>query len=157
MSEITWKSKHFSLLLQTELKPGSAAALQAAVPGLTDELVEEMKVSPLRQFDPSIIQEPTVYRLYEVRIFISVAALLHLHPGWRRLLPSLLLTVELTKACFLLRLSCYMASPSRPLLTRCASQQAMHLCMFVAVHFYTSKSMPNRFKSSCRLTMHCFS
>ncbi|CAL8470288.1 g9830 [Coccomyxa elongata] len=50
---------------QTELKPGSAAALQAAVPGLTDELVEEMKVSPLRQFDPSIIQEPTVYRLYE--------------------------------------------------------------------------------------------
>jgi cyanate lyase len=53
-------------MLQTELKPATASALQAAVPGLTDELLEEMKVSPLRQFDPSIIQEPTVYRLYEV-------------------------------------------------------------------------------------------
>ncbi len=53
---------------QTELKPGTAAALQKAVPGLTDELIEEMKVSPLRQFDPNLIQEPLVYRLYEVSI-----------------------------------------------------------------------------------------
>jgi hypothetical protein len=51
---------------QTELKSGTAEALQKAVPGLSDELIEEMKVSPLRQFDPNLIQDPLVYRLYEV-------------------------------------------------------------------------------------------
>ncbi len=40
--------------------------LQKAVPGLTDELISQMTVSPLRQFDPQLIQEPLVYRLYEV-------------------------------------------------------------------------------------------
>lgn len=51
---------------QTELKPTTAPVLQKAVPALTDELLEEMQVSPLRQFDPNLIQEPLVYRLYEV-------------------------------------------------------------------------------------------
>lgn len=52
--------------MQTELKEETAEALQKAVPGLTDDLIEAMKVSPLRQYDPTIIQEPLVYRLYEV-------------------------------------------------------------------------------------------
>lgn len=58
--------------MQTELKPETAKALQAAVPGLTDDLLQEMMVSPLRQFDTTIVQEPLVYRLYEV-----IYALLH--------------------------------------------------------------------------------
>ncbi len=66
MSSRLNRSYQVIVLPQTELKPATAAPLQSAVPGLTDELIEEMKVSPLRQFDPSIIQEPTVYRLYEV-------------------------------------------------------------------------------------------
>ncbi len=52
--------------MQTELKAETAAALQAAVQGLTDDMIEEMKVSPLRQFEPTIVQDPLVYRLYEV-------------------------------------------------------------------------------------------
>ena len=36
------------------------------MPGLTDDLIGQMKVSPLRQFDPQLIQDPLVYRLYEV-------------------------------------------------------------------------------------------
>ncbi|CAL5218405.1 g81 [Coccomyxa viridis] len=50
---------------QAELKKTTAPALQKAVPGLTDELISQMTVSPLRQFDPQLIQEPLVYRLYE--------------------------------------------------------------------------------------------
>ena len=53
-------------VMQTELKPETSKALQAAVPGLTDDLLQEMMVSPLRQFDTTIVQEPLVYRLYEV-------------------------------------------------------------------------------------------
>ncbi len=53
--------------MQAELKKTTAPALQKAVPGLTDELISQMTVSPLRQFDPQLIQEPLVYRLYEVR------------------------------------------------------------------------------------------
>jgi cyanate lyase len=52
--------------VQAELKEATALLLQKAVPGLTDDLVARMKVSPLRQFDPQLIQEPLVYRLYEV-------------------------------------------------------------------------------------------
>ena len=36
------------------------------MPGLTNDLIAQMKVSPLRQFDPQLIQDPLVYRLYEV-------------------------------------------------------------------------------------------
>ncbi len=53
-------------LVQAELKEATAPLLQKAVPGLTDDLIARMKVSPLRQFDPQLIQEPLVYRLYEV-------------------------------------------------------------------------------------------
>lgn len=50
---------------QAELKEATAPLLQKAVPGLTDDLIARMKVSPLRQFDPQLIQDPLVYRLYE--------------------------------------------------------------------------------------------
>ena len=52
--------------MQAELKKNTAPLLQKAVPGLTDELLKQMMVSPLRQFDPQLIQDPLVYRLYEV-------------------------------------------------------------------------------------------
>ena len=52
--------------MQAELKEATAPLLQKAVPGLTDDLIARMKVSPLRQFDPQLIQDPLVYRLYEV-------------------------------------------------------------------------------------------
>ena len=52
--------------VQAELKEATAPLLQKVVPGLTDDLAARMKVSPLRQFDPQLIQDPLVYRLYEV-------------------------------------------------------------------------------------------
>jgi hypothetical protein len=45
--------------------------LKSAVPGLTDELIAGASKSPLRQFDPELIQEPLVYRFYEVRLFAA--------------------------------------------------------------------------------------
>ncbi|KAL0388384.1 UNVERIFIED_CONTAM: Cyanate hydratase [Sesamum radiatum] len=50
---------------QAQLKPATAPLLQAALPGLTDELLHEMIQPPLRSYDPNLIQEPTVYRLHE--------------------------------------------------------------------------------------------
>ncbi|KAL0349058.1 UNVERIFIED_CONTAM: Cyanate hydratase [Sesamum angustifolium] len=50
---------------QAQLKPATAPLLQAALPGLTDELLHEMMQPPLRSYDPNLIQEPTVYRLHE--------------------------------------------------------------------------------------------
>ncbi|KAF7801365.1 cyanate hydratase [Senna tora] len=50
---------------QAQLKPETAPILQAALPGLPDELVHEMMKPPMRSFDPNLIQEPTVYRLNE--------------------------------------------------------------------------------------------
>ena len=37
------------------------------VPGLSDDLLKEMRKPPVRSDDPSIIQEPHVYRMTEVR------------------------------------------------------------------------------------------
>ncbi|CAA6673295.1 unnamed protein product [Spirodela intermedia] len=50
---------------QAQLKPGSAPALKAALPQLTDEMLEEMMRPPMRSYDPNLIQEPSVYRLNE--------------------------------------------------------------------------------------------
>uniref|UniRef100_A0A1D1XV19 Cyanate hydratase n=1 Tax=Anthurium amnicola TaxID=1678845 RepID=A0A1D1XV19_9ARAE len=50
---------------QAQLKPGSAPALRAALPELTDQMVEEMMRPPMRSYDPNLIQEPAVYRLNE--------------------------------------------------------------------------------------------
>ncbi|XP_077250803.1 cyanase [Tasmannia lanceolata] len=50
---------------QAQLKPETAKSLQAALPGLTDELIHEMMKPPMRSYDPKIIQEPAIYRLNE--------------------------------------------------------------------------------------------
>ena len=54
---------------QAQLKADTAPKLQAALPELTDELLQEMMKPPLRSYDPHLIQEPTVYRsLSSVRL-----------------------------------------------------------------------------------------
>eukprot|EP00249_Psilotum_nudum_P032577 c48293_g1_i1 orf=44-538(+) len=50
---------------QAQLKPASKERLQASVPELSDELIEAMMVPPRRSFHPDIIQDPTIYRMYE--------------------------------------------------------------------------------------------
>ncbi|CAM6032816.1 unnamed protein product [Sphagnum compactum] len=50
---------------QAQLKPGTAKAFKAAVPTLTDDLIEAMQEIPLRAYDPIILQDPTIYRLHE--------------------------------------------------------------------------------------------
>ncbi len=51
---------------QAQLHDQAAINIKSLVPGLTDELLAEMKKPPLRSFDPNILQDPTVYRVYEV-------------------------------------------------------------------------------------------
>ncbi|PIA36296.1 hypothetical protein AQUCO_03400295v1 [Aquilegia coerulea] len=50
---------------QAQLKPETAPKLQQALPQLSDQLVQLMMESPLRSYDPSILQDPTIYRLNE--------------------------------------------------------------------------------------------
>ncbi|CAM8940866.1 unnamed protein product [Rhodiola kirilowii] len=51
---------------QAQLSHDAAVKLRAAVPHLTDDLVQEMMVAPpLRVYSPSLIQDPAVYRLNE--------------------------------------------------------------------------------------------
>eukprot|EP00928_Gymnodinium_smaydae_P037329 TRINITY_DN25934_c0_g1_i1.p1 TRINITY_DN25934_c0_g1~~TRINITY_DN25934_c0_g1_i1.p1 ORF type:complete len:197 (+),score=29.11 TRINITY_DN25934_c0_g1_i1:74-664(+) len=50
---------------QAQLKPGTAERLRKAVPGLASDDIELLKKAPMRSFDPSILQDPTVYRFYE--------------------------------------------------------------------------------------------
>ncbi|XP_062167195.1 cyanate hydratase [Alnus glutinosa] len=50
---------------QAQLKPDTAPVLRAALPDLTDDLLQEMMRPPMRSYDPSLIQEPTIYRLNE--------------------------------------------------------------------------------------------
>ncbi|KAF8015819.1 hypothetical protein BT93_H1381 [Corymbia citriodora subsp. variegata] len=50
---------------QAQLKPDTAPKLQAALPDLPEDLLHEMMKPPMRSYDPSLIQEPTVYRLNE--------------------------------------------------------------------------------------------
>eukprot|EP01036_Dinobryon_divergens_P031367 gene31367-40753_t len=52
---------------QAHLKPATAAKLKEAVPQISEEdLQEMMKIPSMRSFDPSIIQEPFVYRMVEL-------------------------------------------------------------------------------------------
>lgn len=41
--------------------------LKRAVPALTDDQIAAMKQCPMRSYDPSIVQEPHIYRTQEVR------------------------------------------------------------------------------------------
>lgn len=50
---------------QAHLKPDTTPKLRAALPALTDDLVEEMMNPPFRSYDPHIVQEPAIYRLNE--------------------------------------------------------------------------------------------
>uniref|UniRef100_A0A5B7AU12 Putative cyanate hydratase n=1 Tax=Davidia involucrata TaxID=16924 RepID=A0A5B7AU12_DAVIN len=50
---------------QAQLKPETAPKLREALPGLTEELLEEMMRPPMRSYDPNLIQEPAIYRLNE--------------------------------------------------------------------------------------------
>uniref|UniRef100_A0A7S0RVE6 Cyanate hydratase n=1 Tax=Chlamydomonas leiostraca TaxID=1034604 RepID=A0A7S0RVE6_9CHLO len=50
---------------QSQLKQGQAAALKKAVPSITDEDMAHMMRAPTRRFDPALLQEPAIYRLYE--------------------------------------------------------------------------------------------
>ncbi|KAG8088746.1 hypothetical protein GUJ93_ZPchr0010g11101 [Zizania palustris] len=50
---------------QAQLKPDTATALRAALPGLTDELVALMMQPPFRSYHPDIVHEPAIYRLNE--------------------------------------------------------------------------------------------
>ena len=47
---------------QAQLKPDTAPALRAAVPALTDELVDLMMRPPFRSYHPDIVHEPAIYR-----------------------------------------------------------------------------------------------
>ena len=51
---------------QAQLPAGRAEALQAAVPALGKAHLEALSRAPMRTFHPSVLQEPLVYRLYEV-------------------------------------------------------------------------------------------
>lgn len=53
---------------QAQLKPDTAAKLQAAVPNIPVELLHEMMKPPMRSYDPNLIQEPAVYRFIYIYI-----------------------------------------------------------------------------------------
>ncbi len=51
---------------QAQLKKETEEKLVKEVPGLTEDLLKEMRKCPMRSYDPSLIQEPNVYRMTEV-------------------------------------------------------------------------------------------
>jgi cyanate lyase len=51
---------------QAQLKPATASKLSQVLPGITPDLLAEMQKPPVRSYDPTILQEPHVYRMTEV-------------------------------------------------------------------------------------------
>jgi len=51
---------------QAQLKKEAEGKLVKLVPGLTEDLLKEMRKPSVRSYDPSILQEPHVYRMTEV-------------------------------------------------------------------------------------------
>ncbi|RCV42567.1 hypothetical protein SETIT_9G226000v2 [Setaria italica] len=47
---------------QAQLKPDTAPKLRAALPALTDDLVDLMMQPPFRSYHPDIVHEPAIYR-----------------------------------------------------------------------------------------------
>ncbi len=52
--------------LQAQLKRETEAKLVKLVPGLTEDLLGEMRRCPMRSYDPTILQQPHIYRMTEV-------------------------------------------------------------------------------------------
>eukprot|EP01024_Parvocaulis_polyphysoides_P002596 TRINITY_DN10779_c0_g1_i8.p1 TRINITY_DN10779_c0_g1~~TRINITY_DN10779_c0_g1_i8.p1 ORF type:complete len:446 (-),score=56.54 TRINITY_DN10779_c0_g1_i8:569-1825(-) len=50
---------------QAQLNQNTVEKLKKAVPQLTDELIEEMKMAPNRYYDDDILKEPQIHRLHE--------------------------------------------------------------------------------------------
>ena len=50
---------------QAQLKAKTAEKLANIVPGISEEDLKLMQKSPMRSFDPAIMQEPLIYRLVE--------------------------------------------------------------------------------------------
>eukprot|EP00252_Welwitschia_mirabilis_P009657 TRINITY_DN2235_c0_g1_i3.p1 TRINITY_DN2235_c0_g1~~TRINITY_DN2235_c0_g1_i3.p1 ORF type:complete len:133 (+),score=28.38 TRINITY_DN2235_c0_g1_i3:328-726(+) len=50
---------------QAQLKPETVDSLRKAVPGLSDDHIRAMMRPPFRSYDPSLMQEPALYRLQE--------------------------------------------------------------------------------------------
>lgn len=51
---------------QALLKKETEGKLVRFVPGLTEDLLKKMRKPPVRSYDPSILQEPHVYRMTEI-------------------------------------------------------------------------------------------
>lgn len=51
---------------QAQLKGDTEKKLVKLVPGLTEDLLKEMRKCPMRSFDPAVVQEPHIYRMTEV-------------------------------------------------------------------------------------------
>ena len=50
---------------QAQLKPETAKLLKTVVPGISEDDLAAMQRPPFRSFDPTIMQEPLIYRLVE--------------------------------------------------------------------------------------------
>jgi cyanate lyase len=59
--------EHADWWLQAQLKPDRVEKLKKAVPDLSEEDLKIMKRVPFRSYDPSIVTEPLIYRMQEVR------------------------------------------------------------------------------------------
>ena len=64
---------------QAQLKKGTEEKLVKLVPGLSQEVLAEMRKPPVRSYDPAILQEPHVYRMTEVCAHYGDAMLAVLH------------------------------------------------------------------------------
>lgn len=51
---------------QAQLKKETEPKLVKLVPGLSEDLLQELRKCPMRSYDPSITQEPHIYRMTEV-------------------------------------------------------------------------------------------
>ena len=51
---------------QAQLKKETAPKLAKLIPGITKDLLKEMQKCPMRSFDPSVLQEPHIFRMTEV-------------------------------------------------------------------------------------------
>mmetsp|Transcript_8985 Transcript_8985/g.11322 ORF Transcript_8985/g.11322 Transcript_8985/m.11322 type:complete len:181 (-) Transcript_8985:439-981(-) len=61
------------LLGQAQLKPATKAKLSAAMPTLSEEIMDKMANCPTRCFDSDILKEPQVYRTYEAVMHYGLA------------------------------------------------------------------------------------